>query len=66
MKTIAEQCRASADPMSEAVRCQPYKGQPDPFRKIFHFEDGSYLSFRVSYEAVETGVSFPCPQPNPI
>lgn len=66
MKTIADQCRESLSLIDQAAKRQIYKGMPDPFKKIFHFVDGSYLSFRVNYEPVETGVLFPCPQPNTI
>jgi hypothetical protein len=53
--TIAQLCMAADNPYEESAKQQGYKGMPDPFTKVFHFEDGSCLKFKVSYEAVSAG-----------
>lgn len=58
--TIAQQCLESADPYQSSVKHAAYKGMPSPDRKVFHFEDGSYLAFQVTYQPAEAGRSFPC------
>lgn len=59
-RTIAQSIRRSSDPYRasitsfirrEVIRSEG--GQND--KKIFHFEDGSFLTFEVSYTAVEDG-----------
>lgn len=54
-QTIAQRCQSQDDPYEAAAKQQGYKGMPDPFTKVFHFEDGSCLKFKVSYEAVSAG-----------
>lgn len=61
MVTMAEQCLIREDPYEEAVKFAAYKGMPNAFRKVFHFEDGSYLAFEIAYKPAEAGRSFPCP-----
>jgi hypothetical protein len=59
-RTIAQSIRRSSDPYRasitsfirrEVIRSED--GQSD--KKIFHFEDGSFLTFMVSYAAIEDG-----------
>lgn len=59
--TIAQSIRRSADPYRASITSfirreilRSDDGQSD--KKIFHFEDGSFLSFEVSYIAVEDGI----------
>lgn len=54
--TIAQCIRRSSDPYRAAVtsfsrRDVPHGGN----KKIFYFEDGSFLTFEVSYTAIEDG-----------
>lgn len=58
--TIAQSIRRSSDPYRAAITAfirreviRSDDGQSD--KKIFHFEDGSYLTFMVSYDAIEDG-----------
>lgn len=64
--TIAQKCLESSDAYEYAVMHCAYKGQPSPMLKVFHFEDGSYLSFKVSYAPHEAGRTFPCQPQNTI
>lgn len=59
-RTIAQSIRCSSDPyrasITSFIRREVIRtddGQND--KKIFHFEDGSFLTFEVSYTAVEDG-----------
>lgn len=59
-RTIAQSIRRSSDPyrasITSFIRREVIRsddGQSD--KKIFHFEDGSFLTFMVSYAAVEDG-----------
>lgn len=59
-RTIAQSVRRSSDPyrasITSFVRREVIRsddGQSD--KKIFHFEDGSFLTFMVSYAAIEDG-----------
>lgn len=58
-ETIAEQCMRSDDPYGCAVRQQGYKGMPDAYTKRFHFEDNSYLDFKVTYTPAGAGRTLP-------
>lgn len=58
--TIAQSIRRSSDPYRAAITSftsrdiiRSEDGQKD--KKIFHFEDASFLTFEVSYLAVEDG-----------
>ncbi len=62
MKSTAKLCEESPNPYEAAVKQAAYKGMPSPHLKVFHFEDGSYLSFNVTYKPAESGRSFPCAQ----
>lgn len=58
--TIAQQIRKTPNQYLKAVACQVRRqlvDSPDHLtdKKIFYFEDGSYLTFGVSYMAVEDG-----------
>ena len=58
--TEAQQIRASANPYQQAVAKCAYRQPIDSSdhlhdRKIFHFEDGSFLTFEVVYTAIEDG-----------
>lgn len=58
--TEAQQIRASANPYQQAVAKCEYRNVRDSEdhlhdRKIFHFEDGSFLTFEVAYTAIEDG-----------
>lgn len=64
--SMAQQALESRDAYEFAVMHAAYKGMPSPMVKIFHFEDGSYLSFEVSYTPREAGRTLPCPQQNTI
>lgn len=66
MKTIAQQCLEAEDPYLESSARQAYKGQPSAFVKVFHFHDGSYLPFKVTYTPADAGRSLPCPPQNGI
>lgn len=59
-RTIAQSIRRSSDPYRAAITAfirreviRSDDGQSD--KKIFHFEDGSFLTFMVSYDAIEDG-----------
>jgi hypothetical protein len=59
-RTIAQSIRRSSDPyrasITSFIRREVIRsddGQSD--KKIFHFEDGSFLTFMVSYAAIEDG-----------
>lgn len=59
-RTIAQSIRRSSDPYRAAITAfirreviRSDDGQAD--KKIFHFEDGSFLTFMVSYDAIEDG-----------
>lgn len=61
-RTIAQSIRRSNDPYRAAItsfsRREVFRsddGQSD--KKVFHFEDGSFLTFMVSYAAIEDGVA---------
>lgn len=61
-RTEAEKIRASENPYRQAVAKCAYRQPLDSGdhlhdRKIFHFEDGSSLTFEVTYIAVEDGAS---------
>lgn len=62
MQSIAQRCQDSPDPYESAVKHAAYKGMPSAFVKVFHFEDGSYLSFNVTYTPAQAGRSLPCAQ----
>lgn len=62
--TIAQQALESRDAYEFAVMYAAYKGMPSPMIKVFHFEDGSYLSFNVTYTPAEAGRTFPCAPTN--
>lgn len=64
--TIAQQCLESESPYDNAVLYSVYRGMPNPSLKVFHFEDGSYLSFAITYTAIDAGRSLPCPPRNTI
>lgn len=64
--TMAQQALESRDAFEYATMHAAYKGQPSPFVKVFHFEDGSYLSFAITYTAIDAGRSLPCPPKNTI
>lgn len=56
----AQQIRASANPYNQSVARCVYRDKLDSEnhlhdRKIFHFEDGSFLTFEVAYTAIEDG-----------
>lgn len=58
--TEAQQIRASANPYKQSVARCAYRNLIDSDdhlsdKKVFHFEDGSFLTFEVSYAAVEDG-----------
>lgn len=59
-RTIAQSIRRSSDPYRAAITAfirreviRSDDGQSD--KKIFHFEDGLFLTFMVSYAAIEDG-----------
>lgn len=59
-RTMAQSIRRSSDPYRAAITSfirreviRSDDGQSD--KKIFHFEDGSFLTFMVSYSAIEDG-----------
>lgn len=59
-RTIAQSIRISSDPYRASITSFSRRevirsddGHAD--KKIFHFEDGSFLTFEVSYTAVEDG-----------
>ena len=61
-RTIAQSIRISSDPYRAAITSFSRRevirsddGQSD--KKIFHFEDDSFLAFLVSYAAIEDGVA---------
>lgn len=62
----AQQALESSDAYEFATTHAAYKGQPSPMVKIFHFEDGSYLTFNVIYTPAEAGRTLPCPPKNGI
>ena len=58
--TIAQSIRRSTDPYRASITSFSRReilrsddGQSD--KKVFHFEDGSFLTFEVSYTPVEDG-----------
>jgi len=57
-KTTAQKCLESDDAFAAATEAQTYSGSPSPFVKRVHFEDGSYIDFKVSYEPVAVGRAF--------
>lgn len=64
--SIAQKALESRDAYEFCVMYAAYKGMPSPMVKVFHFEDGSYLSFKVSYTPAEAGRTFPCAPQNTI
>lgn len=64
--SIAQKALESRDAYEFAVMHAAYKGMPSPMVKVFHFEDGSYLSFTVTYTPAEAGRTFPCAPQNTI
>lgn len=57
--SIAQQALESRDAYEFAVMHAAYKGMPSPMVKVFHFEDGSYLSFNITYTVADAGRSLP-------
>lgn len=55
--TIAEQCKQALYPYEAAAERAISKSLPTPKRLVYHFEDGSFLAFAVTYTAAETGVT---------
>lgn len=60
-KTEAQKAKESANPYLTAIKLQVLREvQPSADhltdRKIFHFADGSFLVFEVSYKAAEDGI----------
>ena len=66
MKSIAQRCLESEAPYDQAVMHSVYRGMPNPGLKVFHFEDGSYLEFKITYMPSNAGRSIPCPPRNTI
>lgn len=64
--SIAQQCLESRDAYEASVMHAAYKGMPSPNKKVFHFEDGSYLEFDITYTPANAGRSLPCPALNEI
>lgn len=64
--SIAQKALESRDAYEFSVMYAAYKGAPSPMLKVFHFEDGSYLSFNVTYTPAEAGRTFPCAPQNTI
>lgn len=64
--SIAQKALESRDAYEFCVMYAVYKGIPSPMVKVFHFEDGSYLSFNVTYTPAEAGRTFPCAPQNTI
>lgn len=46
--TIADQVKSSEDPFRTAVAKMAYRNN-ETYRVVFHFEDGSTLTFRKEY-----------------
>jgi len=53
--TIAQSIRRSSDPHHAAVTCFTRREAPNHGQRIYYFEDGSFLTFEVSYMPVEDG-----------
>lgn len=67
MATIAQQIRKAANPYLDAVARNVYRGCKASEghlsdKKIFYFEDGSFLTFQVSYMAVDDGIERRAPR----
>lgn len=57
-RTIAESISISSDPHEAAIRSFARREHNRyANEKIYHFEDGSYLVFKVSYAVQRSGVS---------
>lgn len=54
--TIAQQCLDAPDPLEEARKQEGYKGRPDAETLRFHFEDSSYLDFKIAYTPAGSGM----------
>lgn len=53
--TIAQSIRRSSDPHHAAITSFTRREIPHNGLRIYYFEDGSFLTFEVSYTAVEDG-----------
>lgn len=53
--TIAQSIRRSSDPHQAAIASFSRQAAPSHYLRTYYFEDGSFLSFEVSYMAVEDG-----------
>lgn len=56
-KSMAQLCKDQVDPYAAAATHAIYTGKCG-FVKVFHFADGSCLSFQITYTATKTGMSF--------
>lgn len=53
--TIAQSIRRSSNPHHAAITSFTRREAPNHGQRIYYFEDGSFLTFEVSYMAVEDG-----------
>jgi hypothetical protein len=58
IKSIAQECLESDDPISAARGKQAYMGHPQKDILRFHFEDNSCLDFQMSYAPIAAGRTF--------
>lgn len=65
MKSIAQQCLEAETPYDTAYDLKIYYRQ-SATQRTFHFEDGSFLAFNVTYTPAEAGRTFPCQPQNTI
>jgi hypothetical protein len=57
--SIAQCIRRSSDPYRASIAAFTSRDASSDKRKIFYFEDGSFLSFEITYTAVDDGVGLP-------
>ena len=57
-KSIAQLCLEADDPLEEARKQEGYKGRPTHDVLRFHFEDSSYLDFKITYTPASAGRIF--------
>lgn len=55
MTSTAQKCLESDDEYGTAVAHHVFTGKPSPFVKRFHFADGTYLDFEITYTVTNAG-----------
>lgn len=58
IKSIAQKCLESDNPLAKARAQQGYKGHPQKDVLRFHFEDNSCLDFQMTYTPIAVGRIF--------